>query len=351
MHDQLAQSITQDEGSLRQQLPPGYTLRPPTLDDVPAVVAMLNASSLDTLGTPQFTEEEFRADWQEPGFTLATDSHLVTAPDGQVAGMTDIIFRPPYVRNFIWGRVHPQHRGLGIGTLLNQWAEARVMERLADAPPDARVTAECSNVSTHQAADELMKARGYSHVRSFYSMKIEMTDAPLPPIWPQGITVRTMIPNQEEALVYRAKDETFRDHWGHVETPFEEGFSLWLHHLRNNPDHDPTLFFLAIDGAEVAGYALCVPKIADYPDMAWVNSLGVRRPWRRRGLALAILHHLFGEFYRRGIKKIGLGVDAGSLTGATRLYEKAGMHVFRQYNAYEKELRPGRDLKTQTVGA
>lgn len=348
MQYQLEQTTTHDDHTL-QQLPVGYTMRPPTLDDVSATVAMLNASSLDTVGTPQFTEEEFRADWQEPGFNLATDSRVVTAPDGQIAGMTDIIFRPPYVRNFIWGRVHPNYRGLGIGTALNQWAEARVGAQMAAAPPDARVAVQCSNISTHHAADELMKQRGYAHIRSFYSMKIEMADAPPPPIWPAGITVRTMIPNQEEAMVYRAKDEAFRDHWGHVETPFAEGFSIWLHHLQNNPDHDPSLFFLATDGEEIAGYALCQATIADYPDMAWVDNLGVRRPWRRRGLALALLHHVFGEFYRRGVKKVGLGVDAGSLTGATRLYEKAGMQSFRQYNTYEKELRPGCDLTTQQL--
>ncbi|MCX6049182.1 MAG: GNAT family N-acetyltransferase, partial [Chloroflexi bacterium] len=83
--------------------------------------------------------------------------------------------------------------------------------------------------------------------------------------------------------------------------------------------------------------------------MAWVSDLGVRRPWRRQGLALALLHHAFGEFYRRGIKKVGLGVDASSLTGATKLYEKAGMSVFRQHDSYEKELRSGKDLVTQMI--
>ena len=51
--------------------------------------------------------------------------------------------------------------------------------------------------------------------------------------------------------------------------------------------------------------------------MAWVNQLCVRRPWRRRGLGLAMLHHCFGEFYRRGKQRVGLGVDATSLTNAT----------------------------------
>ncbi len=83
--------------------------------------------------------------------------------------------------------------------------------------------------------------------------------------------------------------------------------------------------------------------------MGYVHTLGVRRPWRRRGIALALLHHSFGEFFNRGKSKVSLHVDAKSLTGATRLYEKAGMHVDRLSHNYEKELRPGKDLSTQSV--
>jgi mycothiol synthase len=83
--------------------------------------------------------------------------------------------------------------------------------------------------------------------------------------------------------------------------------------------------------------------------MAWVHSLGIKRPWRRQGIALAMLLHTFGQFYRRGIAKVGLGVDGQSLTGATRLYEKAGMHPAHQETLYEKELRPGVELATQSL--
>ena len=342
-------SIAQDDTTLQSQLPPGYTLRPPTLADVPVTVAMLNANSLATIGTPSFTEDELAADWQEPGFSLATDSRVVTAPDGQIAGMSDSFCRSPYVRHTSWGRVHPAHFGLGIGTVLTQWAEGRARQRMVAAPPEARVTVRCQNSESDQAAAEMLKSLGYQHVRSTYTMQIELTDQLPSPVWPAGITVRTMIPNQDEAALYRAKEEAFRDHWGHVATPFADGFPLWLHHLHNNPEHDPAFYFMAMDGAEIAGYALCMPNIADDPEMAWVDSLGVRRPWRRQGLALALLHHLFGEFYRYGRKRVGLGVDAESLTGATRLYEKAGMTIHRQYNNYEKELRAGHDLTTQQV--
>ncbi len=63
-----------------------------------------------------------------------------------------------------------------------------------------------------------------------------------------------------------------------------------------------------------------------------------RKPWRKRGLGLALLHHAFGEFYRRGQPKVALGVDAQNPTGATRLYERAGMHVAYEAVAFQKEL-------------
>jgi mycothiol synthase len=68
--------------------------------------------------------------------------------------------------------------------------------------------------------------------------------------------------------------------------------------------------------------------------------LGVRRPWRRRGLGLALLRSAFGGFYRRGTRKVALAADSQSLTGATRPYERAGMHLERLYSVYRKELRP-----------
>ena len=74
--------------------------------------------------------------------------------------------------------------------------------------------------------------------------------------------------------------------------------------------------------------------------MAWVDVVGVRPSWRRRGIALALLRHSFGALYRAGARKVALEVDTQSPTEATRLYEKAGMHVERRYDFFEKELRP-----------
>lgn len=323
-----------------------FTLRPPTLDDIPAIVAMLNACWLDMLGTPSFSEEAMSAQWTRPGFDPSKDIRLAVDESG-VVGYCAAYCSPPYVSNALLPRTHPAHRGRGIGTALTAWGEGRLAEHLSLAPANARVTVGCSNFAPHTAGAQLLRGLGYQLIRSSYEMKIELTSPPPPPHWPAGITVRSMIPDQEEAAVFRALEECFQDHWGHVEKPFEESFAQWLHFVRNIPDYDPDFFWLALDGDKIAGLALCFPKDNDFPDMTWVQSLGVRRPWRRQGLALALLYHVFGECHRRGITKVGLGVDAESLTGATRLYKKAGMHIFRQWDTYEKELRSGEDLVTR----
>lgn len=327
---------------------PTFALRPPTLNDIPAIVAMLNTCWLDTVGTASFSEEMMHKNWQAPGFNYQRD--ICLAVNGsEIVGYCSVSSSAPYVNHSLMPRTHPAHCNQGLGTALTRWGEARATEKLPLAPPAARVTVDCGNFSTHAPGAQLLRDLNYQHTRSGYEMKIEMSSAPPSPCWPDGVTVRSMIANQEEERIFRAMDETFRDHWGHVDRPFAESFAQWLHHVRNVPDYDPDLFFVALDGDEIAGLALCFPKDNDYPDMAWVLALGVRRPWRRRGLALALLHHLFGDCYRRGIYKAGLGVDANSLTGATRLYEKAGMHVFRRWDSYEKELRPGADLVTRVI--
>jgi mycothiol synthase len=179
-------------------------------------------------------------------------------------------------------------------------------------------------------------------------MLIEM-DAPVPdPEFPEGIVVRTYNPETDAEAVYRADVESFRDHFGFVEQPFEEGLKRFKHFWEQE-GFDPSLLFLAMDRDEVAGVSLCPPHSIDDPDLGWVGSLGVRRPWRKRGIGLALLRHSFNEFYRRGKRKVGLGVDAQNLTGALRLYENAGMHIHQASDLYEKELRPGIEISTQTL--
>jgi len=120
-----------------------------------------------------------------------------------------------------------------------------------------------------------------------------------------------------------------------------------MHFMTRDEAYDPDLWFLAVDGEKIAGVSLCDKSAHDDPNSGYVRSLSVRRPWRRQGIALALLLHTFSEFYRRGTRKVALGVDAENLTGALHLYRKAGMHVHKQFDLYEKELRPGEEISTE----
>ena len=106
---------------------------------------------------------------------------------------------------------------------------------------------------------------------------------------------------------------------------------------------------MAWSGEEIAGISLCWPKGEGDPEKGYIGILGVRRAWRGKGLGLALLQHSFVEFYRRGKKQATLHADAENITGALRLYTKAGMHIHRQFDNYEKELRAGEELSTQTL--
>ena len=328
-------------------------LRAPTLDDLEAVVSFLNYAWGAFVGADEFDEEEILSQWQEPGVNPETDIRLLTDPAGTIRAYGEFYAREPFVRNFGFVHIHPDNWDLSMGERVLDWVEGRAREAIPDAPEGARVALHSPIASKDTSTADLLKSRGYEVIRRFYRMMIDLDDRPETPVWPVGLDGRTPISVRtmgegEDVTVIEAVRDSFRDHWGYVEQPLEVELENWRHRMAE-PDFDPSLWFLAEDGGKIAGMSLCKSKFTGHPDMGWVGTLGVLRPWRRKGLATALLQHSFAVYFRRGYKSVGLGVDAQSLTGATRLYEKAGMHVAFEFHAYEKELRPGVELGTMEV--
>ena len=342
---------TQLQQEISVHLPEGFTARGATMNDIEPSMALINRWSRSVVGWDESaTVEGVRSEWTSPGFDPAEDIRLVFAPNGEMAGYIEVwtTSKPP-VHPWIWGRVDPQYEGKGIGTWMLHWAEERALWVLPALPAELRFAPRIGIWRPAEKSKKLFEDFGYSYKRSSYHMLIEM-DAPVPePIFPAGITLRTFNVETDAEAVYRADTEAFRDHFGFIEPPFEEGFKRFRHFMIDYEDFDPSLWFLAMDGDEIAGVNLCRPRSFDDPAVGWVGSLGVRRPWRKRGIGLALLRHSFNEFYRRGQRKVGLGVDAQNLTGALRLYEGAGMHIDRAFDNYEKELRPGTEITVQSL--
>jgi ribosomal protein S18 acetylase RimI-like enzyme len=161
-------------------------------------------------------------------------------------------------------------------------------------------------------------------------MTIELTEEPPEPELPDGLSIETF--RSEDARAWHnAANEAFADEWGFTSLPFDE----WWEMRSTAADFDPTLWFLVRDGDEIAAFARCD---AGRRGGGFVGMLGVRKQWRRRGLGLALLRHAFREFRRRGAPRVSLGVDAENPTGATRLYERAGMQVQVEYVTFERKL-------------
>jgi mycothiol synthase len=336
----------------QQTLVKGYFFRPATMDDLVPVADLLNAWSQHYLGIRQFDAADLGREWREPDFNLETSTRVAVTEHGQIVAYYEVWDQNnPPVRIHLWGRVHPSHENRGLGSVLIEWAVERARQALPRAPESARVTLGVGALAIHTAAHQLLEDHGFSLVRHYLRMVIDLHEPPAEPLWPEGITVRSLVRGQDERRVVQAVRDSFRDHWGWSETDFEEEYRRWRNHIAGNPEFDPGLWFLAEEQGQVAGVSLCWKKRTGEDDLGWVGTLGVLRPWRRRGLGLALLQHSFAALYQLGQRKVGLGVDAYSLTGATRLYEKAGMRSdpMHQIAYFELELRPGADLTTQQV--
>lgn len=181
--------------------------------------------------------------------------------------------------------------------------------------------------------EELAAQRGYAYWRSSYTMEIDVVDPPdaqLPP----GLELRTFHDGVD--------DETLRAMLNHVfaADPFWHevsglNFREFYLHARG---YDPSLWFLAWDGDQLAGFALSFPERGGDVELGWVATLGVAPAWRRRGLGEALLRAAFQALHARGLRRVGLGVDAENATGALRLYERAGMRKIRQADVWELQV-------------
>lgn len=332
-------------------LPTGYTARPVTLSDAAAVAAMANLASRTVTGSDVHRVSDYESFWQSPGVDLAANTRLVLAPDGTVAGHIEIENAAPHVQVELWGEVHPGHTRQGIGSYLVGWAEDRARAMLEQAPPGTAVSLLAEVNDLDARAQHLLQGLGYTHVRSGRRMVIDLDPNTPPPApeWPAGVSLRRFVPDQDERVMLQTIRTAFRDHWGNVEEPFEEDLQKWTHHWRANPDFDPSLWFMAQAGGEVIGTGLSRMGIPSDPDMGWIFALSVLRPWRRQGVAGALLRHCFGELWQRGRRKVALGVDADNLSNAVHLYESAGMRSdpVHAFQVWKKELRPGREISTQ----
>lgn len=304
---------------MSSSLPDGLSLRQGQLDDVGPATETLRAEEVVSRGSSDWGETDTQ-NWFRL-LDLKGELWIVEDGGGRIAGVLGLLQREDLFDG--WIVVHPDFSGGGLGSSLVREAEARVRER-----GGSRL--HLGSLAENVGGVRLLQNAGYRPVRHYFRMEIELDSAPPEPKWPEGITCATFAPADARA-VYDALNDAFAEEWNFRPLPFEE----WKHHRLEAPDFDPELWFVARAGNEIVGVACCD---SNRWGGGWVGALAVRTPWRRHGLGLALLRQAFGQFHRRGATKVGLGVDAENPTGATRLYERAGMRLRDEDIRFEREL-------------
>ena len=302
---------------MSSSLPDTLVFRRPRPDDLEVAARILAAEERRVRGESAWGVEETRDWWT---WSNLDESWFVDA-DGESIAFVALMVRGKTAVS--WGSVDPRYEGQGLSTELIRRTEQRARE----------LGFEKLNVGMFAENDEarrLFERLGFREVRRFYRMQIELDTPPSPAEWPHGITVSTFRPEDAHAF-HGALDEAFADDWGFVSVGFEE----WKRRRLESPETDVSLWFIARAGEKIAGVLRGDPR---HHGGGWIGALGVRKPWRRRGIANALLRHAFAEYHRRGEPHVGLGVDAQNPTGATRLYERAGMRVVTEDVVFEKEL-------------
>jgi ribosomal protein S18 acetylase RimI-like enzyme len=236
---------------------------------------------------------------------------------------------------FALGMVARPYHGRGLGAALLAENERRAQRFVALADPSVRVAIHSGALADEPRVSALLGAHGYREVRRTTLMRIDFDAEPARAAALVGIDVRPLLPDDAEEL-FAAHREAFADHWGVDEQTYEN----FRHHLLDRPEFDPELWLLAWYGDELAGYLGAEENAVEDPTHGYVDLLGVRRAYRRRGVGEALLRHAFQALFLRGKRGCDLHVDADSLTGATRLYERVGMRAHPRFALWEKELRP-----------
>jgi mycothiol synthase len=328
-------------GRLASELPDidGLGVRRVRLPNDAASIAVLSNRSMQA---DDIEERESAEDWERwlalGGFDPATDVVVAELSGAIVAyGQARWTDDNDGGRNYgTMGIVAPELRGRGIGEALLRHNERRLRQIAAGHDPGLEKRFESWAFESETLRISLLESAGYAAVRYFFDMLRptldEVPDLPLP----SGIEIRVVRP-EHHRQIWDADTEAFRDHWGGMDTS-EKAFTRHF----SGPNFRPDLWRIAWDGDEVAGVVmneiLTSFNQATGARRGLIAGVSVRRPWRGRGLARALVADSLRALREAGMTSAVLGVDAQNSTGALGVYEATGFRVDKTGRNYRKPL-------------
>jgi mycothiol synthase len=312
--------------------------------DYPQMATLVNAMDHADGKEEVVTVDEIANEYEhlDPGIDLSRDMVMVEA-DGALVGYGGVECQLSLDGERVFYQdlvAAPDGRRVEVERAVLRFNERRAREMVAEQPMDRPSVLSVWRPDGAIATAALLRDEGYAPVRFFFQMRRDLAGALPDRPMPSGLEIRAFEPTEAGfRALHEANREAFRDHWGAREWT-EEDYQRWRH----MPHWDVALWQVAWDAAsgEIAGFSINTIFHADNErygfSRGWVDQLGVRRPWRGRGLAKALLSLSLVALRARGLTEAMLGVDAANPTGALQLYEGLGFEVYKRSAVWRKAL-------------
>lgn len=312
------------------KLPPGSTSRPAAPDDLDDVVALIEAWEIDRFGESEAVRSMMQFEWGASWFDLERDARVIYDADGLLVAYA-LHATPDDGKRFdAFGPVRPGFEGRGLGSAIVDWTEARTRARLE---PGSATRLWNSTSAGDEAAARLLERRGYTPIRTFRQMTIDLDPSFGAGAVPDGVAIRPFDAEVDGPAAFAVVDAAFVTHFGY----FEETFEDWWAQQHADETWDPSLGLVAELDGTVVGYS----NNGVIDGTGYVFELAVAPEHQGRGIGRALLTHSFASFAARGIRTGRLGVDTENVTGAHELYRSVGMVPYREHLVFEKRIESG----------
>lgn len=311
-------------------------------DDYPKMVAVVSASAEADKIELVATVEDIANDYSHLVNSDPYQDMLFAEINNEVIGYSRGFWRQEENGPRLYGSTGflvPAWRRKGIGASLFQWVENR-MRSIARSHAAMETGLFERFVNEGNAGlTAMLEKNNYTPIRYIVEMvRPDLENIPDLPM-PDGLEVRPVLPEHYRAI-WDADLEAFRDHWGYSELS-EEDYQAWL---GNKTIFQPALWQIAWDTNtnEVAGQVRTFINTAENEKYnrkrGYTEFISVRRPWRKRGLARALIVRSLRLQKEQGMTESALGADSENISGATRIYEDCGFQVTKRHTIYRKPL-------------
>jgi mycothiol synthase len=309
-------------------------------DDYPAMNAVANANRAADGDPFAASLEDFANFYEHLSNSDPARDVLIVEIGRSIVGYARCAWFSEFGGDLIYETVcflHPDWHRRRLGRAMLAAIEARIRQIAADHPVDGARLLQAEANDAARGREALLRSAGFVPVRHGFTMIRPTLDDQLDATLPDGLEIREVRPEHMRAI-WDADQEAFRDHWGSGQWTEVD----YQRFLTDPTQGDTTLWRIAWDGDQVAGQVRSFINAEENRQFGrrrgWVENISVRRPWRRRGLARALIAASFPLLRARGMTEGALTVDTENLSGALRVYESVGFRATDRSTTYRRPL-------------